>query len=95
MIKKNVYVIIDGMAGSCGKGKVCAEFALENNVDLAITNNMPNAGHTAVVNHEKRIFRNIPVSAVNKQTMLFLGAGSAIDMDILEEEYYNNVTIHG
>lgn len=92
-LKKNVYVIIDGQAGSCGKGKVCAEFALERNPELAITNNMPNAGHTCVVNGKKRVFRNIPVSCVNKNTALFLGAGSVIDMEVLEQEYENNVDI--
>lgn len=92
-MKKNIYVIIDGQAGSCGKGKVCAEFALERNPELAITNNMPNAGHTCVVNGKKRIFRNIPVSCVNKNTALFLGAGSVIDMEVLEQEYENNVDI--
>ncbi|MCI8778534.1 MAG: hypothetical protein HFI87_05235 [Bacilli bacterium] len=49
---------------------------------------MPNAGHTFV--DEKwipTIFRNIPVSAVNPNTELFIGPGSAIDMEIFIEEY--------
>lgn len=90
---KNVYTIIDGQAGSCGKGKVCAEFALEEKPELAITNNMPNAGHTCVVNGKKRVFRNIPVSCVNKNTSLFFGPGSIIDLDVLKEEYENNIDI--
>ncbi len=45
-MKRNVYAIIDGQAGSCGKGKVIGQFAINENVDVAITNCMPNAGHT-------------------------------------------------
>ncbi len=89
-MEKNVYAIIDGQAGSCGKGKVIGQFALENSVEVAIANCMPNAGHTFSENGVKRIFRNIPVSSVNKNTTLFIGAGSVIDMDVLEEEYENN-----
>lgn len=92
-MKKNVYIVIDGQAGSCGKGKVCAEFAMEKHPELAITNNMPNAGHTCVVEGKKRIFRNIPVSSINKKTALFLGAGSIIDMEVLEQEYENNLDL--
>lgn len=92
-MRRNVYAIIDGQAGSCGKGKVIGQFAIKENVDVAITNCMPNAGHTFQLNGRKRVFRNIPVSSVNPNTKLFIGPGSAIDMDILEEEYENNKDI--
>ncbi len=49
---------------------------------------MPNAGHTFVNEKgEPTIFRNIPVSAVNPYTQLFIGPGSAIDMEVFKEEY--------
>jgi adenylosuccinate synthase len=92
-MKRNVYAIIDGQAGSCGKGKAIGQFAIEKKVDVAIANCMPNAGHTFSMNGESRVFRNIPVSSVNKNTTLFLGAGSVIDMDVLEEEYERNKDI--
>lgn len=95
ILRKNVYIIIDGQAGSSGKGKVCSEFALEEKPELAITNNMPNAGHTCVVNGKKRVFRNIPTASVNKSTDLFFGPGSIIDLDTLKEEYENNYDILG
>ena len=88
-----MYVIIDGQAGDCGKGKAFAEFALEQNPELAITNHMPNADHTCVINGRKRIFRHIPVSSVNKTTDLFLGSGVFINMDILEQEYNENLDL--
>lgn len=92
-MKRNVYAIIDGQAGSCGKGKVIGQFAINENVDVAITNCMPNAGHTFQSNGRKRVFRNIPVSSVNPNTKLFIGPGSAIDMDVLIDEYENNKDI--
>ncbi len=92
-MKRNVYAIIDGQAGSCGKGKVIGQFAIKERVDVAITNCMPNAGHTFEMNGRKRIFRNIPVSSVNPKTNLFIGPGSAIDLDVLVQEYEENKDI--
>ena len=87
---KNVISVIDGLAGSCGKAKVIGEIATDKSINLgaSITNCMPNAGHTFV--DEKgnaTIFRNISVSIVNPNTELFIGPGSAIDMDVFIEEY--------
>ena len=87
---KNVISVIDGEAGSCGKAKVVGEIATDKSINLgaAVTNCMPNAGHTFV--DEKgyaTVFRNIPVSAVNPNTELFIGPGSAIDMKVFKDEY--------
>lgn len=87
---KNVISVIDGAAGSCGKAKVIGEIATDKSIILgaSITNCMPNSGHTFV--DEKgttTIFRNIPVSSVNPDTELFIGPGSAIDMEVFIEEY--------
>lgn len=87
---KNVISIIDGAAGSCGKAKVIGEIATDQNLNIgaAVTNCMPNAGHTFVDEDGKAtIFRNIPVSSVNPNTELFIGPGSAIDMDVFIKEY--------
>lgn len=87
---KNVIAVIDGETGSCGKAKVVGEIATDKNVKLgaAVTNCMPNAGHTFVNEKgEPTIFRNIPVSSVNPYTELFIGPGSAVDMEVFEEEY--------
>ncbi len=89
---KNVISVIDGAAGSCGKAKVVGEIATDKNINLgaAITNCMPNAGHTFVDEQGHRtLFRNIPVSCVNPHTELFIGPGSAIDMAVIKEEYQN------
>lgn len=92
-MKKNVYAIFDGQAGSCGKGKVIGQFAIEEDVDVAVSNCMPNAGHTFELSGVRRLFRNIPVSAVNPRTQLFIGPGSIIDLNVLEQEYEDNKDI--
>ncbi len=87
---KNVISVIDGEAGSCGKAKVIGEIATLENINLgaSITNCMPNAGHTFVDEKgQATVFRNIPVSAVNPNTELFIGPGSAIDMEVFKQEY--------
>ena len=86
----NVIAILDGEAGSCGKGKVIGQIATDPSVNLgaSIINCKPNAGHTFVdKNGKSTVFRNIPVSIVNSNTDLFIGPGSAIDMDIFADEY--------
>lgn len=92
-MERNVYAIIDGQAGSCGKGKVIGQFAIQENVDVAISNCRPNAGHTFCHDGKKRVFRHIPVSSVNPNTKLFIGAGAQIDMDVLAQEYEENKDI--
>ena len=87
---KNVISVIDGAAGSCGKAKVVGEIATDKTVNLgaAVTNCMPNAGHTFVdEDGNATVFRNIPVSIVNPNTELFIGPGSAIDMSVFMDEY--------
>lgn len=87
---KNVISVIDGAAGSCGKAKVVGEIATDKTVNLgaAVTNCMPNAGHTFVDEKgNSTVFRNIPVSSVNPSTELFIGPGSAIDMEVFMDEY--------
>ncbi len=92
-MERNVYAILDGQAGSCGKGKAIGQFALEKNVDVAIANAMTNAGHTFCSKGIKRVFRLTPVSSVNPNTILFIGPGAKIDMEVLEKEVEENKDI--
>lgn len=87
---RNVISVIDGAAGSCGKAKVIGEIATLEGINLgaSVTNCMPNAGHSFVDSKgRKYVFRNIPVSSVNPKTELFIGPGSAIDMEVFKDEY--------
>lgn len=92
-MKKEGYisVLLDLQAGSCGKGKMAGYIAKRDNYKAGISNAMPNSGHIYVDDEiGKREFRNIPISIVNENTELFMGAGTAIDMDILIDEYNRN-----
>ena len=71
---KNVISVIDGEAGSCGKAKVVGEIATDNTINLgaAITNCMPNAGHTFVDEMEMPLFLEIFQYHVLIQTLTCL-----------------------
>lgn len=87
---KNVISVIDGQMGSSGKGKLIGEIATNKEIKLgaAITNCKPNAGHSFVDEKgNKTVFQNIPVSSVSPNTELFIGPGSAINMDVFAKEY--------
>lgn len=90
MVNSNVICVIDGAAGSCGKGKVCGEIATNSKykIGASVTNSMPNAGHTYVDEKGKSyLFQNIPVAIVSPNTELFIGPSSVIDFSLFKEEY--------
>lgn len=92
-MKKDGYisVLIDLQAGSCGKGKIAGYIARRDDYAASISNAMPNSGHIYVDEKiGKREFRNIPISIVNPNTELFMGAGCALDMEVLIDEYNRN-----
>ena len=86
-MERNVTVVIDGQAGSCGKGKICGYIAQKDNVGISTNNWSSNAGHTYVKNTgEKIIVSHLPMAMINKNTKLCLNAGSIITPEILEDE---------
>mgnify|MGYP001381115592 CR=1 FL=1 len=86
-MERNVTVVIDGQAGSCGKGKICGYIAQKDNVGISTNNWSSNAGHTYVKNTgEKIIVSHLPMAMINKNTKLCLNAGSVITPEILENE---------
>ena len=86
-MNKNVTIVIDGQAGSCGKGKICGYIAQKDNVVISTNNWSSNAGHTYVKDiGEKIIVSHLPMAIMNKETKLCLNAGSIITPEILESE---------
>lgn len=78
---------MDGQAGSCGKGKIVGYLSLRDNIDVAINNNMTNAGHTFVFDNGKKVITShLPISVVNPNTELLIGATAAITPEVLENE---------
>lgn len=84
MERKNVTVVIDGQAGSCGKGKICGYLVQKDNIKLATNNWASNSGHTYVNDDgTKVIVSHLPVSIVNRDCELVLNAGCIITPEIL------------
>lgn len=86
-MNRNVTVILDGQAGSCGKGKICGYIAQKDNIEISTNNWSSNAGHTYVKdNGEKVVVSHLPMAMINSNTKLCLNAGSIITPEILENE---------
>lgn len=90
LIKSHLNITLDGQFGSTGKGLFNDFIAKqeENQVDIAISNAAPNAGHTFVDEHgiKKTVF-HLPVSGVlQPNSQIYMCAGSIIDPDLLAQE---------
>jgi adenylosuccinate synthase len=82
-----VTFVVDGLWGSCGKGKVAAWLAGVWDARTLSSCNGPNAGHTVVVNGKKHVFKQLPSGVVTKpNATVFIGAGAVVDPDRLLEE---------
>ena len=79
--------LIDGQWGSTGKGKL-AGYLYDQHPELtyAISNNMPNAGHTYTKNGKDFIFKVLPIGAAFPGVISLLGPHAAIRVDLLEYE---------
>lgn len=90
-MRGKVYVVTDGQAGSCGKGKLAGYLARKLDVDVTINHNMPNAGHTFVFDDGRKVVtHHLPIGVVNPRTTLLIGAGAVINPDILYKELEEN-----
>jgi adenylosuccinate synthase len=96
-------VVVDGQWGSCGKGLIAGYLAREHEVNIASTNNLPNAGHTLVMEDGKKFISKIlPVSTFlnkfgqNVQAIIGPGAGFFLDRLRSESEECGtkNIRIH-
>lgn len=61
-----LYVLVDGQYGSTGKGLIAGAIAeiCWPRIDVTMTNNGPNSGHTAWYGDKKIVMKQLPVSAV-------------------------------
>ncbi len=87
MNNKNITIVIDGQAGSCGKGKICGYLAENDNFAISTNNWSSNAGHTYVDDSgEKIVVSHLPIAMLNPNCKLVLNAGCIITPKILFEE---------
>lgn len=86
-MNKNVTIILDGQAGSCGKGKICGYIAQKDNISISTNNWSSNAGHTYIKDNQERIVvSHLPIAMINTNTKLCINAGAVITPEILENE---------
>ena len=88
-LNKNISIVIDGQAGSCGKGKICGYLAKKDNFSISTNNWASNAGHTYVQNDGRKIIvSHLPMAIVNPNTKLCINAGAIITPEILYKEIH-------
>ena len=82
-----VNFLIDAQWGSTGKGKLAGYLFDRNpNLKFAVSNNMPNAGHTYTKDGKDFIFKVLPVGSLFDGVVSLLGPHAAIRVDLLEYE---------
>ena len=83
-----IHIVYDGMWGSCGKGKFAGLLALSKDIDVSVSNNAPNAGHTFVFDDGRKVVvHQLPIGIINPNiNYLVLGESSVINVDLLMEE---------
>ncbi len=87
MNRKNITIVIDGQAGSCGKGKICGYLVKKDSFSLSTNSWASNAGHTYVENNgEKIVVSHLPMAMLNPNCKLVLNAGCIITPEILFDE---------
>lgn len=86
-LNTNLTIVIDGQAGSSGKGKICGYLAKKDNFAISTNNWSSNAGHTYVDNDgNKIIVSHLPMALINPKTKLIINAGAIITPEILLKE---------
>jgi len=99
-----VNFLIDGQWGSTGKGKL-AGFLYEKykNITMAISDNMPNAGHTFTRNGKNFIFKALPTGVLFDNVTSLIGPQAVIgeeqlqiEMEMVKNElgHYPKLMIH-
>lgn len=104
MQRGKLNMVVDGQWGSCGKGLIAGYLASRYEVNIASTNNLPNAGHTIITDDgNKFISKVIPASAILNKVRpmkIFIGPGAGFFLNRLFEEIEdcrldsNNLVIH-
>ena len=81
-----VDIVVDGLWGSCGKGKIAGFMAVEHQYDLSLVVASPNCGHTVFApgSSDKVVLQQLPVAAAvaHIRTRSILSAASLIDVEL-------------
>lgn len=86
---KKCDVIVDMQFGSTGKGAIAGYLANHNNYDIAVSANMPNAGHT-FIDHlgQKMVHKVLPSSLASGTNTALIAPAAVFSMDQLVKELH-------
>lgn len=89
MQNKQIHLIVDLGWGSSGKGSLACKLARELNPDTIALAFMPNAGHTSIDRDGRKLVHMMMPNGINGAGLkrILMGAGSAINPDVLQSEY--------
>lgn len=80
-------VIVGGMFGDEGKGKIISYISLKDDIDVAARAGVgTNAGHTVSLSGNVYKLRQVPSAFLNKKTKLYIGSGVLIDPQVFLNE---------
>jgi adenylosuccinate synthase len=91
MKKDSINFVVDGQWGSCGKGLIAGYLAQHHKVSIASTNNLPNAGHTVILEDGSTFISKIlPCSAFlntnGQKVVSLIGPGAGFSIPRLQAE---------
>lgn len=83
-----VNFLLDGNAGSSGKGKFAEYLVDKENVDFLITSNSANASHTVVKDGKEYVFKALPSGSVHHEKLkaIYIVDGASFEVDTLLKE---------
>ena len=86
---KKCDVIVDLQFGSTGKGAIAGYLANQTNYDVAVSANMPNAGHT-FIDHlgQKMVHKVLPSALASGTNTALLAPAAVFSMDQLVKELH-------
>jgi adenylosuccinate synthase len=80
-------VVVGGLFGDEGKGKIVAYLAQRDGVKIAARGGVgPNAGHTVVIDGVRHRLRQIPSGFAYPEARLLIGPGVLVDPNVLLDE---------
>ncbi|MEW5997003.1 MAG: adenylosuccinate synthetase [Candidatus Micrarchaeota archaeon] len=80
-------IIVGGQFGDEGKGKIASHLAISDNPEIVARGGVgPNAGHTVQFEGKKYGLRMLPCGINNPKSKIMIGAGVAVDPEVLERE---------
>lgn len=83
-----INFLLDGNAGSSGKGKISDHLVEKEDVDFLITSNSANASHTVVRDGKEFIFKVLPSGSIHHEKIkkVFIVDGASFELDALLKE---------